>query len=165
MIPTAVAVLCKSNKKGSAVKKLLISLALLSTVGTAPLVYAETPTDRLGTCLVDNLSGKERKELGKWVFFAIAAHPDMAAFSNATPTDIKTTDMYVGQLITRLLTENCPSELKKANDSDPRAVEQAFRLVGQVAMQELMTNQAVRDSLTNYAQFADMQKINAVFAK
>jgi hypothetical protein len=142
-------------------KILAISLGLILV---AP-AFADSPTDAFGTCMVDSLDGKERKNLAKWIFFAIAAHPEIKAYSSATPEDIRSSDEYVGQLITRLLTVDCPNQLKAANASDPLAVQNAFKLVGQVAVQELLTNEDVMKTVTNYAHYADLEKIGKVLNK
>ena len=145
-----------------------ISRILVLVIGMAmggAVFAADSPTSALSSCLVENLSGKERKSLAKWIFFAMGAHPEIRSYSNASPKDIKDSDEYVGKLITRLLTVDCPDKLKTAYSSDPLAVRKAFELVGQVAMQELMTNQDVLNSITNYAQFADKAKINKLLSE
>jgi len=141
--------------------KKILSLVILSVV-LLPVtpVFAQSPSDVLATCLVDNLSGKERKGLAKWIFFSIGAHPEIKSYSRARDGDIVKSDKFVGKLITRLLTVDCPDKLRVAHASDPLAVKKAFGLVGRVAMQELTTNQDVMNSLTNYAKYADTDKIN-----
>ena len=119
-------------------------------------------TAEFGRCLVDALNGKERKTLARWIYFAMAAHPEIEQFSNISQSDKNATDRFVGGLITRLLTENCATEFKVAQKSDPQAVEKAFELVGQVAMQELMNNDSVMTAITSYAQYADMEKIGSM---
>ena len=118
----------------------------------------------LGTCLLDSLSGKERKELAKWIYFAMAAHPDITAYAKVTESDRLNTDKYIGSLITRLLVENCPAELNAAQKADPLAMKKAFELVGQVAMQELMTNGNVVSAISGYVRHADQKKISSVMA-
>jgi len=145
----------KGEVMKSIIKVIILSMCLVS-VGT---VSAQTPTDIFANCLVDTLNGKERKSLAKWIFFAIAAHPEINSYSSAKTNDIKKSDEYVGSLITRLLTVDCPNELKSAYKSNPQAVEKGFELVGKVAMQELMTNQNVMTALTNYGRYADQEKI------
>jgi len=140
-------------------------LVLSLVVGAGAPAMAATPTDTLSTCLVDTLNGKERKILAKWIFFAIAAHPEISSFSSATTPDTDATDKFVGALVTRLLTTDCPEEFKAANESDPMALAKAFEMVGRVAMQELMANDAVKKALTNYSKYADMEKINEVLAR
>lgn len=143
------------------VKALIVSVGLIS----GSTAIASTPTQQLGQCLVDTLNGKERKNLAKGIYFAIGSHPEIKSFMNASPDTIRESDQYVGKLVTRLLTEDCPNELNAANKSDPLTIQKAFELVGQVAMQELMTNQQTMQAITNYAQYADQANINAVINK
>lgn len=127
----------------------------------APALSQNSAKD-LGPCMIDALNGKERKQLAKWIFFAIAAHPDINSYLNATADDISESDEQIGKLITRLLTSDCPDQLRAVGQKDPLALQKSFELVGQVAMQELMTNKNVMQAITNYAQYADQEKINSV---
>lgn len=129
---------------------------------TAHATAAQAATNDFATCLVDNLSGKERKNLAKWVFMAMAAHPEIKKYANVSAADIKESNQYVGTLITRLLTVDCPTQLKTAQASDPMAARKGFEMVGKVAMQELMTNQDVVASITGYIPYVDQKKINKV---
>lgn len=143
------------------IKVIILSMGLI----LCSSALANSSTDVFSNCLVDALNGKERKNLAKWIFFAIAAHPEINSHSNASSKDIKNSDVYVGKLITRLLTVDCPHELKKANEFNPLAIQQGFELVGKVAMQELMTNQNVTKALTNYIKYADKDKINKILTE
>ena len=145
-------------------KFLLTTLTILALSIVAAPASANNPTQTFATCLVDTLDGKERKSLAKWIFFSLAAHPEISPYSKATQEDIQESDVFMGQLVTRLLVDACPAELKAANAADPRALQSAFELVGQVAMQELMTNDEVMRTLTNYATYADLDKINSLMA-
>lgn len=142
------------------IKGMVLSLGLI--IGAPTL--ANSPTEVFASCLVDTLNGKERKSLAKWIFFAIAAHPEIKSYSKASPKDIQESDKYVGKLITKLLTVDCPNELKKANKSNPLAAQQGFELVGKVAMQELMTNQDVTKAITNYIKYADKEKLHSILS-
>ncbi len=139
----------------------LLIIFLSVTVCISPVNAGELD---LGTCLVDSLTGKERKNLAKWIYFAIAAHPEMSSYSNIKQEDRVKIDKYVGTLVTRLLAEDCASEVKSAQKADPLALGKAFELVGQVAMQELVTNQDVETSLYSYVKYTDQKKIQAVLA-
>ena len=137
----------------------LLILILSVTVCISPVNASEL---NLGTCLVDSLTGKERKHLAKWIYFAIAAHPEMSSYSNIKQEDRIKTDKYVGNLVTRLLAEDCASEFKSAQTTNPVALQRAFELVGQVAMQELMTDQDVKTSIISYIKYTDQNKIQEV---
>ncbi|MCW9024947.1 MAG: hypothetical protein OQK73_09730 [Gammaproteobacteria bacterium] len=145
-------------------KNITIVIMLFMSLVTGGTALAQTPTDVFANCLIDTLNGKERKNLAKWIFFAIAAHPEISSYSSAKPKDVKDSDKYVGGLITRLLTVDCPNELKTAYKANPQAVEQGFQLVGKVAMQELMTNQNVMKAITNYGMYADQDKIGKILS-
>ena len=78
------------------------------------LAFADTAA-ALSSCVADNTSGKQRKDLARWVFFAMAAHPDLVSYT--TPelgaareeTDRTTADLFV-----YLITEQCPGEASAA---------------------------------------------------
>ncbi len=143
------------------IKIITLSLALIIS---AP-AFATTPTNVFANCLVDNLNGKERKKLAKWIYLAMATHPDIKSLSSATSNDILKSDKYIGKLITKLLTVSCPNELNTATKSNPKALEQGFGLVGKVAMQELMTNKNVTKALENYIKYTDLEKIKQITNK
>ncbi len=134
---------------------------LIGLIIAAP-AFAASPTNVFATCLVDNLNGKERKSLAKWIYLAMAAHPEIKPLSSASEADIQKSDKYIGKLITKLLTVDCPSELNTASKSNPRALQNGFGLVGKVAMQELMSNKNVTKALTNYIKYADLDKIKKI---
>lgn len=137
----------------------VIVIGLLFSFG----VYAGPATNTLGVCLTDSLTGKERKVLAKWIFFAIAAHPEISSYSNVTDNSQDETNQFVGGLITRLMTEDCPSQAKAALKEDGSvAFEQAFGMVGQVAMQELMADQNVARSISGFEKYVDQAKISAL---
>jgi len=140
--------------------KILINTLLITCISLFSFgVTGATPAKDFGVCLVDNLNGKERKKLAKWIFFGIAAHPEIKKYSRITTEDSVESNIYTGSLITRLLAENCPSEMKSALKEDPMAIENAFKIVGEVAMQELMNNQDVITAITGYIKHTDQVKI------
>jgi hypothetical protein len=143
-------------------KKLIRAIVYVITLSIGISTFSHASAQELGNCMVDSLNGKERKELAKWIFFAMAAHPEINSYSKATEQDITESDEFIGKLITRLLTDDCSTEFIAAVKIDPRNVEKAFGLVGQVAMQELMTNQNVTKAITNYIKYVDQDKLNSL---
>ena len=137
---------------------MFIFLPVLSTVVSADAQV-------LGTCLADSLNGKERKILVKWIYFSMATHPEFQSNSSITESDRVNSDKATGKLITRLFVQDCPKEATLAQKSNPMAVQKAFEFVGQVAMQEIMTNQNVTTAISNYVLYTDQNKINALFVK
>lgn len=144
--------------------KLVVLLFPLIAFAGLPASVQANP-QALGTCFIDSMTGKERKDLVKWIFLSMATHPELQSFSNISSDDKTMSDKTMGALITRLFAEDCPAETKAAQQVDPLAINKAFELVGKVAMQELMTNQDVMRSLTNYVNYTDQKRIQDVLTK
>ncbi len=140
-------------------RKSILLIAVMIACLLSSSVQAGRAANILGVCLTDSMTGRERKNLAKWIFFAIAAHPEIKSYSRVTETDQDQTNQLVGKLITRLMTEDCPAQAKAALKKDgAAALEQAFGLVGQVAMQELMTDNAVSQSISGFENYLDQAK-------
>lgn len=146
-------------------KSRILTLLLTLCCSMFFLIPANANAENLGTCFVDSLNGKEKKSLAKWMFFSMASHPELQSYANISAEDISASDSFVAALITRLFVEDCTNEVKTAQQSDPQAIKKAFEFVGKVAMQELMTNQAVKTAITQYAKQIDQEKIRRTFAK
>ncbi|MES2581117.1 MAG: hypothetical protein V4627_00245 [Pseudomonadota bacterium] len=145
-----------------------ISVLILSLTFILPhAAFAASPSDTLGTCLVDNTTGKDRKELARWIFMAMTAHPDIRELSAATEEQTVQSNKNMANLVTRLLTENCTAEVRAARSESGGAntnMFQAFKSLGEVAMQELMGNRSVAKSVGDYVQYLDKKKIEGVLA-
>ncbi|MBU2966177.1 hypothetical protein Q4508_19855 [Amphritea sp. 2_MG-2023] len=113
----------------------------------------------LGTCFIDSLTGKERKELVKWMYFSMSAHPELEPHANISLDDLQGSHQTIAKLITRLF----PNEARAARKADPQALKKALKLVGKVAMQDILTDKAVRAAVNDYTRFVDQEKIKDVF--
>ena len=142
-------------------KLLIIALSF----GVAFSSPANANPEALAACLTDSLNGKERKQLAKWIYFSLAVHPEMKPYSNVSVDVRADTDKYVAALVTRLLVDDCASQLRIAQKADPSSIRKAFELVGQVAMQEIMTNPDVTSAVSSYAQYIDQKRINSILAE
>lgn len=145
-------------------KNILLPLLLSAVTMLPSYTFASQEAQQLAVCLTDSLNGKERKNLAKWIYLGMSTHSIIKPFSNATEQDIDDTNRYVGALVTRLLTEDCPKQAKAAIDVGGQgAMENAFRLVGEVAMQELMTEPSVGNALGAFDKYLDQEKFDKAF--
>lgn len=152
--------------QGFPMKKVIFIIILLSTTVFSTPAISGPLSDKLGSCMVDSLNGKERKKLAQWIFLAMSAHPDIQKFSNVTKEIQDETDRDIGNLITRLLTKDCLKEAETALDKESQtALKNSFELVGKVAMQELMANSNVASSITGYVKYLDKSKIDALMGR
>lgn len=141
---------------------LLFGMAVLS----AQPALANPVAHALGECLKDNTSGKERKELARWIFVSMAAHPDMRNLTTTTDATRLEASKGAAQLFTRLLTENCTTQTRAVvEQAGPSGMGDAFKALGEVAMMELMSNQEVARSINSYMQFLDKKKFEAALGK
>ena len=143
-------------------KKYLV-IFLIASLAAAPSFAQLTPASQaLGGCMVDSLTGKERKKMATWIFFAMSAHPEIQQFSKVDQGTRDGIDQYIAGLITRLMTENCPDETKAALQESSLAIQNAFQLVGQVAMQELMASQEVNIAISNFEKYLDQNDFSSL---
>lgn len=140
------------------------AIILYSVVSIAP-ASATPASDALGTCLADNTTGKDRKDMARWIFIAMSAHPEMHDISKVSKRDQQEADMQMGSLITKLLTESCPGQAKMAMAEGTQAFQIAFSVLGRLAMQELMANPDVKSSIVGFQKYMDKNKIISVFQK
>jgi len=144
-------------------RTLLTAAALLVALSTS-VAEAQTPTEALGTCLTDNTTGRDRKDLARWIFTAIASHPDMSTLADITASEREEASRTVGALLTRLLAESCTAEVRFAVESGGSSViEDAFGVLGEVAMDELMRNEQVSAAALNIVPYVDMARLEEMF--
>jgi hypothetical protein len=144
------------------IKKL--AAAALAVLTTVPAV-AGSYTDALASCLGDHTTGKERKELARWIFIAMSAHPEIRDLSNVSTESKERAFRTAGSIFTRLLTENCASQARAAIQNEGAAsFQNAFGVLGQLAMQELTSNADVNAALLGFDRYIDRKKLEGAFA-
>lgn len=145
-------------------KKILLTASIFVTSLLPSYVSASHEAQQLAVCLTNSLNGKERKNLAKWIYLGMSTHSIIKPFSNVTEQDIDETNRYVGALVTRLLTEDCPKQAKVAIEvGGQEAMENAFGIVGEVAMQELMTEPSVGNALGAFDKYLNQDKFDKAF--
>lgn len=148
-------------------KKLLSAVAAIAcTLIATPTALAGPATDALTNCLADNTTGKDRKDMARWVFTGMSAHPEIQTLSKVTQADRDALDRQMAAMFTRLMTESCTAQVKSARNEDGgNALKNSFEIIGKLAMQELMNNPNVNGAFTTFTKYIDQNKFNAVFAK
>jgi hypothetical protein len=136
----------------------LVGAVLLAVSVSA---QAEQPADALRACLADTTSGKDRKDLARWIFLGIAAHPEMKQYASSTAAAVvDDSSRTMAALVTRLLTESCAKQAKAVAQSGQSAqsMQLAFQGLGQLAMQELMTDKSVQDAMGLFERYLDQER-------
>ena len=140
-------------------KLIALTFALLLALPT----FAQAQDDQLGKCFADNTTGRDRKDLARWVFVSMAAHPEIRDMASPSQDVAQEASRAMGRLVTRLLTESCLKEVQAISGGEgSQAMRRAFENLGQLAMSELMSNAEVTASISGFERYIDRDKINAV---
>lgn len=141
-----------------------LSAALVLSAGLfSPAAFADTTIDAVSTCLTDSTNGKDRKDLVKWIFVAVSHHPQLSEMSSVTPADEEDVKQRLGQLFTRLIAQDCPSEISAmVKVHGAASLSKPFEVLGAVAMRELMSDPKVAAGLADLDRYVDQGKVAPV---
>lgn len=139
-----------------------LTLALTLTLTAVGPCLAQT--DPLAKCLADSTTGRERKDLARWMFLSLSSHPELRQLSAADANVVDLSDRAMGALVTRLLTDACASEVQAAARSGDATepMKRAFESLGQLAVMELMVNKDVSAAVSRFGRYADQKKIESL---
>lgn len=141
---------------------------IVALILAAPVAAQQPqPVEALSTCLAENTSGKDRKDLARWIFLAIAAHPDMKPHTAADLTAATDESSRVmGALVTRLLADSCVNQTKAVMAANgPQSLQLAFQNLGQLAMAELTTDKSVQTAMALFERYVDQQRFSQAFGR
>jgi hypothetical protein len=149
------------------VSKWLVVAGVLAVLQPSPALAqsARQPERTLQACLAEETSGKDRTDLAVWVFLAMSSHPSMKQFAADGAADAMTdSSRRIGTLVTRLLAESCVKETRAAiTGGGAQSLQLAFEGLGQLAMQELMIDKSVRDSMAAFQEYVDQRRLMEAF--
>jgi hypothetical protein len=139
----------------------LVVAVIIGMSGVLLSAQGPQPANALTDCLANNTSGKDRKDLAKWIFFAMAAHPEMKQYATSIAGVVDDNSRTVAALVTRLLTDACVNETRAtvAGGQSAQAVQAAFAGLGGLAMRELMSDPSVQDAMTTFQRYFDQKKL------
>jgi hypothetical protein len=146
---------------------MLRSLTLAVILAASLSAQFDPPGSALKTCLANSTTGKDRKDLAKWIFLAISAHPDMKQFvTSDAATAAEDSSRATATLVVRLLTESCVNEAKAVirSGQTSQAMQVAFGGLGELAIRELVVDKSVQDSVRSLERYTDQRRLLEVLA-
>ena len=109
---------------------------------------AEARVTALSHCLAMKSSGQDRETLAKWMLGGLAGTPLSKGLVTLDPASKVQVDKDMARVFERLMTVDCLAEIQAiAKAGDTHGVERGFQTLGQIAMQDVMRDPAVGDSL------------------
>lgn len=142
---------------------LCIALAMLSALSPA---MAGDYQERLATCLTGSANQDDKDALIRWIFVAMAAHPlteDLAAIPAGRRETIVSEGSAVFQ---KLMTETCGEEtVGTLKYEGTEAFGKAFEVLGQTAMEGLMSHPDVDRAISELASHLDQKKFEELLER
>jgi hypothetical protein len=141
---------------------LLLALAGLAGSGSA---VAGPFNDALSVCLVKSTTEHDRTLFVRWVFAAIAQHPQVSDMSSISPAESEKLSKEVADLFFELVSKRCHDETADAFKYEgAAAVSSSFGALGKAAMQGLMADPAVDAYFEKMGSYIDEEKLKALFS-
>jgi len=130
---------------------ILLGLALCATPA-----HAGVYSDDLGKCFVESSTPEDKQQLVQWIFFAIALNPDIKPYANITAEQRDAANKGMARLFEKLLGESCLKQAQMAIKYEgTSAFTDSFRLLGQVAGQEIFASPEVAAGTSEFAKELD----------
>ncbi len=154
---------------GVRMKKLITTVGLAAVMALpvmATAAHAGPSTDALAQCLVRSTTVEDHDVLERWIFAMVTRHPSVASMTSISDAQRKDINQKAGALFTRLLTDNCATEVKKAyKDEGEPAIEAAFANLGATAMQDIMSDPSVQAAGGDIQPYVDNAKLSALLSQ
>lgn len=136
----------------------------VAVLGTTQIAMAGPTVDQLSDCLVKATTTSDKTTVLQWTFTALAAHPDLKAFSNVTPEQKDQLDQKLAQVLQRVIVEQCSTQTKAVIQAEGvKAVGEAFQQLGQSAGEDIVKDPAVKQQLQGTLRYIDLNKLVTTF--
>jgi hypothetical protein len=147
-------------------KKMWVAvLAVASMLGSLP-ASAGPYSDDLSKCLVRSTGDAEKRTLVKWIFAAVALHPEVADISSVTPAQRAEMTRNTAKIFEKLLADSCRTEVQQAVQYEgPQTIGSSFQVLGQVAARELFSNPNVAANMADLGKYIDQKRIAEAMGK
>jgi len=116
--------------------------------------------DELTKCIIESTSTENQIKFVRWIFALMSLHPDVKDMSLITDKQHEEINKDTANIFVLLLTETCKEQAKKVMKYEGQAAfESSFKVLGQVAMRELMSNPKVKAGTGAFAKYIDEDKM------
>lgn len=140
-------------------KKRALCIALL-LCAVAPAATAGPYGEALGKCMVERSTDADKQQLVEWIFSALAYNPQISQYARMSSDQHAQIDSRMASLVEKLLTDYCRDEAGKAfHYEGGKAFSDAFKMLGEVAGQQIFESPAVTTGAMNFTHFIDLPKL------
>lgn len=145
-------------------------IAFVAAIGLSTLcpvaANAGPEAEKLGRCLVESASPKDKATLVRWMFLAMSANPSPQGIVTVTPAEREGYSKAMAATFERLLLQDCRKEFVAATRTDgPIATREAFKAVGESAASQLLSHPEATKELERVGAYLDEAKWTALAAE
>lgn len=117
--------------------------------------------DSLASCMMSHMSPAENSLFIRWVFGALAAHPDVSSLAGVSDATYEPVAQAFASSVEGLLTTQCRTEAIAALKQEGRvSILTAFQRVSQSSARLLMSNQRVVERLQAYGKYLSKDRLD-----
>lgn len=117
-------------------------------------------SERLSECLVASVSAEDRTDLVRWIFGAVASHPDVADISGLTPESWDRISKSGAAVFEKLIADKCAGQSRDAIlNEGMEGYKSAFETLGATAVGGLMTDPAVTRAMGDLDKHLSEEKV------
>ena len=115
-------------------------------------------SDDMGKCMVSSTTPEEKQKLVQWIFFAISLNPAITPYANISAEQRDAADKDMAKLFEKLVGDSCLKETKDAMKYEGNAAfSESFKLLGQVAGQEMFSSPEVSAGSAKFTEKLDVK--------
>jgi hypothetical protein len=134
-----------------------------SASSSPPAAAPSARNDALTQCLVHATTRDDSIHFAQWMFAIMSLHPDVSAMSRVTDADRAELSRTTGELYTNLLTKACGAEARETmRVGGMNAIQDSFRVIGEGAMRELVSNPNVAAGFSEIGKYVDGAEVTRV---
>jgi hypothetical protein len=138
-------------------------LCVVSGLAFSVNALAGPYADDMAKCLINATTPADRTVFIKWMFAAMALHPDVKSMAAVTPQQRDDLNKSAATMFQHMLLDSCRAETQAAiRYEGPQTIAYAFQIFGQAAARELLTQPDVAASLSALAKYLDESKLKAL---
>lgn len=140
----------------------ICSAALFASLAVSSSVAIAGPyTDDFSKCLVAATTDQDKGQLVEWMFFSLALNPRISPYAQISPEQRDTANRKMAKIFDHLVTEACNEQAKQAVKYEgTAAISESFKLLGQVAAQEIVKDPAVAAGNAKFAEYLDENRLS-----
>ena len=142
-----------------------IAFSIFAITNTS-ISHAAPKLESVKQCIRDKTTSKDKKDFAKWIFITMSAHPEIQDFSLVTSDSKNKSDQIMANLIQSLFINKCRGEIQELiTEFGASSTELVYEFIGELAMDEILTNPKVIENLQGFSKYIDKEKFEKLFKK